>query len=809
MEPGTLRNATLMAVLAALFAIVAIGCARTADAAPIVVDQDWYIDNSTSVSSATYDMHANLVINTTGQLSASDTTFNFFSTTDGQYGVLIKAQGRLVIDRCSLQAGDVSPGVRAKAWTFWARDTSYLVVKKCTFRDCGVYGDAQKWRQGVSVETSTAGIRDSNFLENSIGLQVLSGAAPNISGNFFTRNIEGIEATGPTFYLEDPNQFTENNFGVVIVGCYDARVVGCTFVENTIATVRTVDSTVLVTKADMGGTRNGVVADFKSVLTVSNSSVGTFASVARSQYQSTVVLLDCTLFAQWQFKLTADSTSSILVRESCTFRVVYKGNIPIESALVKVMDVDGIELTRKATNESGLTPIVQLEVFRLIGNAGSGDSRAPFSIEATHGIYERKTVSGFDPGPNTLYTITFVDDLPPGLTVTSPLDRAKYNTTDVLLKGTASDTGSGLGRLFYRVDDGPEVPLPVSASWEARVVLPEGQLFLSFTAEDRLGNMANVTRRITVDVTPPTIYNVTPRNGSRTRAFQLLVSGYTEPNARVYAQDTELTVAANGSFAGNVNLGDEEGQQVIALRLVDSVGNEGTYDLVLIVDREPPPLTVETNPDYRDYPILNRSDIVFFGTSEPGARIEVRRDSTLVGSGLVNSSGNWRMTVWLVVGENPLVVDAFDEAGNREDFEIISFLYDVTAPEITVVSPQSGFTTRSEETTLKLRTEPDAYIWVRINGRDMTGFTMPLHGEYEPKVPLSVGNNTVVVLSRDPAGNENSTTLIIVREAEPKDHVGPGGLDMRVLAIVVAVALVVVLIVAFLLWKRSRKGRQA
>jgi hypothetical protein len=431
----------------------------------------------------------------------------------------------------------------------------------------------------------------------------------------------------------------------------------------------------------------------------------------------------------------------------------------------------------------------------------------PFSIEATHGIYERKTVDGFDPGPNTLYTITFVDDLPPGLTVTSPLERAKYNTTGVLLKGSASDTGSGLGKLFYTVNGGPEEPLPAAANWEARVVLPEGQLLLKFTAQDRLGNQANVTRSITVDITPPTIFNITPQNGSRTRAFQLLVTGYTEPNAKVSAQDTDFTVEANGSFAGNVNLGDEEGQQVVSLRLVDSVGNAGTFDLVLIVDRTPPVLTVETNPDYRDFPILNRSDIVFFGTSEPGARIEIRRDGTLVGSGTVNSSGNWRMTVRLVIGENPLVVDAFDAAGNREDFEIISFLYDVTAPEITVVSPQSGFTTRSEETTLKLRTEPDALIWVRVNGRNMTGITMPAHGEYEPKVALSIGNNTVVVLSRDPAGNENSTTLLIVREAEPKDHVGPGGLDMGVVAIVVAVLLVVVLLVGLLLWMRSRKGQ--
>jgi len=143
MEPGTQGGIALVAALAALFAIVAIGCAHASDAAPIVVNHDWYVDNSTSVSSAAYDMHANLIINASGQLAADHTTFNFFSTTDGQYGVIIRAQGRMVLDTCSLWAGDVGVGVRAKAWTFWAMDTSYLVVRKCTFRDCGVLGNAQ------------------------------------------------------------------------------------------------------------------------------------------------------------------------------------------------------------------------------------------------------------------------------------------------------------------------------------------------------------------------------------------------------------------------------------------------------------------------------------------------------------------------------------------------------------------------------------------------------------------------------------------------------------------------------------------
>ena len=51
MEPGTQGRIAFVAALAALFAIVAIGCAHESDAAPIVVNHDWYVDNSTYIDS--------------------------------------------------------------------------------------------------------------------------------------------------------------------------------------------------------------------------------------------------------------------------------------------------------------------------------------------------------------------------------------------------------------------------------------------------------------------------------------------------------------------------------------------------------------------------------------------------------------------------------------------------------------------------------------------------------------------------------------------------------------------------------------
>ncbi len=808
MSPFYGMRTPLLLLTTALFAIVAMSLAMGAGAATEVT-QDWYVDGSAApISGGEYIMRANLTINFTGQLSVDHATFTFMSTTDGQYGLLVKAQGRMVLDTCTFRRGELSPGTPAKGWTFWAQDSSYLVAKRCKFSGCGILG-AEGKRQGVAVETNSASFRNCTFSNNNVGLVVLSGAIPTVEDNVFEQNgYCGLEVTGNVCNLAFNNTFRENNWGLIIVQCNSAIVRAGAFIDNPQGAVRFIDSIATVSHVSIDGLYRGIVAEATSTVKVDNSSIRTISAVTHAYTGSRVFLVDCRL-AGTDGKLFPDSSSSISVRQSVAFKVTYKGvGFPAEGANVRVLDVDGIEMVKVGTDANGRTVVVQLETHLAKQGPSAVIHRVPFRVEAVKG-YDHEYLDGFDPVPNELRTIEFIDAVAPGLVVTAPLDRQKFNTTGVLLKGSCQDLQSGLGSLQYSVDGAEPQFLPAQASWEVRVVLPEGELRIVFEVKDRAGNNATVTRYITVDVTAPGILEMSPANGSLTRAYNQYFRGRTEPGADVYVGSTELTVEANGTFEGFTSLGDEEGPQALEIRLVDQVGNEGIFLLVLLVDRTPPALTVETKPDYLLTSILNTSVVMFFGTAEPGARIDVNRSSLVINSTHADASGKFYMNVTLIVGDNDLVVDAWDAAGNRESYEVIRFQYDVTAPEIEVVVPATNQTTVKNSVVsfhLEARTEPDALIWVRLNGRDLPAIVMPAHGEFEEDFDLAEGNNTVLVIAQDKAGNVGMTSLRIHREVKAINPPGEDGFPWGII-IAAIVVLAAAIVAAVLLMRRSGRGK--
>ena len=806
MSPLKGRAAPLLLLAAALFAFIAMATAMGAGAATEVT-QDWYVDGSVEpIVGGEYIMRANLTINFTGQLSVDRVTFTFMSTANGQYGVLVKAQGRLLMDACTFQSGLLSPGKPAKAWTFWAQDASYVVSKRCTFSGCGILGTEGK-RQGVAVETNSASFMNCTFRDNNVGLVVLSGAMPTVENNIFEQNAYcGVMVTGNVFDLSGNNTYRENGYGIIFVQCNSGRLGAGLFVDNPQGAVRAGDSIVTLNHVAIEGLYRGIVAEATSTVTAYNCSVMSISAVAHAYTGSKVHLVDCKLIGT-DGKLFPDASSSISVKQSVTFKVVYKGvGLPAEGASVRVLDADGTEMVKVATGADGRTVPVQLETHLAKQGPSPVIHRVPFKVEVFRG-YDHANLDDFSPVPNELRTIEFIDDVAPGLVVMAPLDRQRFNTTSVLLKGTCQDLQSGLGGLRYTVNGGAAQYLPAQASWEVRVVLPEGELSLVFELEDRAGNNATVVRNILVDVTPPTFLELLPANNSLTRAYNQYFRGRTEAGAKVFVDQTELSVDTNGTFEGFTSLGDEEGPQSIEFRLVDQVGNEGLFLLVLIVDRTPPALSVETEPDYLVTSILNTSAVTFFGLAEPGARIDINRSGEVVASTFANASGKFSFDITLIEGDNDLVVDAWDPAGNRESYEVIRFQYDIIAPEVEVVMPEANFTAVKysvDSVHLEARTEPDAYIWARVNGRDLPGIVQPAHGEYEIDFDIAEGNNTIVVLARDKAGNVGMAHLRVSRDVKPISQDGEDGFPWTI--VVVALAVLVLAIVAAVMLQR-RSGR--
>jgi len=763
------------------------------EAATINVDSDWVVDTQEDIiSDNTYVVRANITITPSGQVSFRRCTFIFMSEQPGDYGITIEPGGYLTLHTCILKAGYLSPGNLAKGWTFHVQDSGRLSLQASTVLDLGEVAGAERDR-GLAIESDNVMVSGTTFEECFRGLVVLGGASPEIIDNVFEDNNAGIEVKGTTFLLSKENTFRENQVGILFNEVSSGLLYAGSFLDNAVA-VQAVRSNVMVKNVSVVGLGDGFSSMVDSFMVVENSTLQVLDDRGLALFGSRLQFINCQSLS-WAGWTKTDANSHLTVKQGVHFKVAYAGaDYPVEGADVELLTISGSKVYQQVTGSTGLSPVRLIMVFEHHGG-DRPDIHGPFTAQASAGFNYEEEKDIYLP-PNHLIEVHFVDDEPPDLTVQLPVEGSFHKTTEVEFKGRVKDMNSGISAFHYTVNGGENVSLPIQDPWQARVQLSEGDLVIRFVAIDLLGNEVMVTRSLTIDITPPVAFDMDPAPGSVTRAYQLLLNGSTEPGATLQVQEVDWVVAPDGSFSGYVTLGDLEGDETIELFLTDASGNHGTHEYTIVVDRTPPTLTVDTDPDHRDYPFINTSNVTVFGDSEPGATVMVHINSQVVGQAVADALGKWSLDVVLVLGENDLLVDSWDEAGNRASVEIIDFLYDVTPPEITLLEPADGTVVKNKVTSIfvEVRTEPDAVVWVN----DETEQIQPAHGEVEfPEVDLPYeGNNTITIYVRDQAGNLATLSIVVFREEKGTNDTGetdgfPVWLVILALAIVVVAVIVV------------------
>ena len=788
---------TLLVILTAGYLL-----SSDSEGATITVDTDWVVDTSEDVNvDNTYIMKANLTVTATGQISFRRCKFEFMSEYPGDYGIIVQPGGYLTLHTCTLKAGLLSPRVLAEAWTFHVLDAGRLSLQASHILDLGVLGGVETER-GLAIESDNVMVSGTIFEECNRGLVILSGASPEILDNTFSESQAGIEVKGSAFHLASFNTFIDNAAGIIFQEVGNGFLGAGEFI-NSGHCVRAVMSTVRVENVTTIGDGIAFSSEGDSYMVVENSTVQTRDGRGNAKFNSNLHFINCES-PGWLVFTDTDANSHITVKQSVHFKVAYDGaDYPVNGADVELRDKLGDKVYQQVTGSDGLSPVRLVTVFEHHGSLDPVPHQ-PFSAIASAGYnYEEKM--DINLGPDHIIEVIFVDDVSPDLTVQLPADGASYNFSEVMFRGWLKDLNSGISAFYYTVNGGLNNSLTIQDPWQERVYLPEGDLIIDFVAVDLVGNEAVVTRSVTVDFTPPGAIDLDPASGSMTRAFQLLVNGTTEVGATLKVQGNDWTVGPDGSFSGYITLDDSEGEQTIKLRLTDAAGNEGVVNYLVVVDRTAPPLTVETDPDHRDFPFVNRSRILVFGDTEPGATVKVHANSELLNETVANELGKWSMGIQLVLGENDLLVDVWDPAGNRATVEIIDFWYDVTPPEITLIEPIDGAIYKYDIKTIlvKVRTEPEAVVWVN----DETEKVQPVHGELEfPEVEIPYeGNNTITVYVRDQAGNLATRSIVVVRKEKEENNGGPTeGIPVWLVALVLAIVVVVALVVHRFVLKRQQ-----
>lgn len=299
--------------------------------------------------------------------------------------------------------------------------------------------------------------------------------------------------------------------------------------------------------------------------------------------------------------------------------------------------------------------------------------------------------------------------------------------------------------------------------------IAELSLSLSQVDDPQTRNLLEQARQrraaaVSRDISAPTIAVNSPADGSIVRDLNVVIVGSVSDDVYVGTvtvnnSPASITPGRETSFSYLAAL--TPGKNTFRIKARDGSDKQSVKTLTIICDPEPPLIT--TN--------LPASGLV---VTTPAIELRgVVTDNVSVESVSINGepiTGQGQRvpihkTVALAEGENKIVIETRDSAGNKSSGTILIRL-DTTAPEIIITSPEKGKVTASRELTVKGMVR-DARGVSSITINDIAVKTNNQKSEtFSVRISLKPGENAVVVKARNLIGNESIETIPIGIDAE-------------------------------------------
>ncbi len=439
---------------------------------------------------------------------------------------------------------------------------------------------------------------------------------------------------------------------------------------------------------------------------------------------------------------TADSTSPFTVSvDTVTPTTATNLAITPDSGVAGDWITSSGELTFSGDTEAG----ARVELFIDGGSIGTtlADATGQWQLDHTDtslgsGTYslthEVMDPAGNRSGLSGAQSLT-VDQQAPAAPAVSGLDTdTGASTTDritadnTLRFSGASDPGVGIEVFIDGVSIGTTTA-DGSGNWSfdhTGTVLADGSYNVTAVAADTAGNTspASAALGFTVDtgVAEPAVTGITDDTGSGTsdlitRDNTLIIEGTSEAN-------TTVTVFLDGSPIGTAtpdgngdwgldhtatSLGD--GDYSVTTQATDAAGNTSTVSptRTLTVDTAiaAPTVTGITDDTATDGDqITGDATLVFDGTGEANATVEVFVDGSSIGTTPVDNSGNWQFdhtATSLADGDYDITAQATDDAGNTSGISsILAVTIDATDPTVSSLSPANGTSDAAVGTNLEM-----------------------------------------------------------------------------------------------------------
>jgi hypothetical protein len=356
-----------------------------------------------------------------------------------------------------------------------------------------------------------------------------------------------------------------------------------------------------------------------------------------------------------------------------------------------------------------------------------------------------------------------IDTTPPSSTIAAPKNGDAIMTTTFTIKGTASDTGSGIQRVEISTDGGSTWNLATGTnSWSYIWTIPaDGTYTIKSRATDAAGNVETPGAgiQVTVDKTAPALIISTLSDGSWTNNQTLNVAGTATDNIGMQSltiNGTELTINPDGTYSHAIIL--QIGANAINIIAEDLAGNQTTDTRTVNFDPAGPVLLITLPPDN-------------IKTKEPTIQVEGAVDETSVIDISVNNEpyisvevlgNNFVVLVGLSYGINNIELMATDRAGNTSSVKR-TVTYDNQNPALSVTLPDQDIKTNQESIVIRGEVTDLTTINVTITMDGNTYTPVITGGVFEQTVTFTTEKTyNIYVTATDEAGNQTTVQRNVI-----------------------------------------------
>ncbi|MBM4248088.1 MAG: hypothetical protein FJ149_01360 [Euryarchaeota archaeon] len=448
---------------------------------------------------------------------------------------------------------------------------------------------------------------------------------------------------------------------------------------------------------------------------------------------------------EWAFTLDlADGRHNVRVRAYDVAGSAGEAALAVTVDTVISLELDG-PADGALLNDGTVTVSGWAEPFSNVSvreNATDVDSegRFEFVLDLTDGHHVLAVTARDATGNSATVTVAIdIDTVAPPLDLDSPKNGSTVASPVVPFRGR-TEPGASLVIAGDQYTPGPD------GAFSVMVPLAEGTNLLEVRVTDAAGNFQNLSVSIRRDTVPPklVVESPAPDLPLLTNRRELLVEGGTD-GVSVSAGNVTAEVL-QGRFRVVLHLA--EGENRIEVVAADEAQNRATVVLSVALDTRPPFLQLVSPPEGLT---TNVASLSVTGVTEPGAAVTVN------GVAAVNTNGSFAHAVRLVSGDNTVTVRAVDAAGNAATLNRTVTL-DQVPPVVVITSPTSG--SRIADSKVMVRGNTDAGSSVMVNG---VAAQMDRSGRFTAEIPLTEGENSIVVTSVDAAGNPTTKIIQVTR----------------------------------------------